>query len=139
MKYKKFNAEYNRVKLLSLFNSSEKQNEDNFISAVGYDTTELPCMDVFNKPLFQGEHGLSELSTSESFHVKPNNNGLLIFPITGSITVEFEDGEKFVIDTPIAINGSTPQKLLPVRAPGIFFAIKIPSDISFEDAIDLLP
>ena len=44
-------------------------------------------------------------------HAKPNNNGLIIFPITNNISIEFEDGETFLIDTPIAINGKERQKL----------------------------
>jgi hypothetical protein len=139
MKYKKFNVEYNRVKLLSLFNSSEKQSDTNFISAVGYSTDLLPCIDIFSKELHPAEHGLSEISIAEEMHTKPNNNGLFVFPITGSILLEFEDGEKFIIDTPIAINGKEAQRLAPARAPSIFFAIKIPVDIAFEDAISLLP
>jgi hypothetical protein len=72
-------------------------------------------------------------------HTKPNNNGLIIFPITNNISIEFEDGETFLINTPIAINGKELQKLSPSTTPSIFFAIKIPSDIPFEDAISLLP
>jgi hypothetical protein len=139
MKYKKFNVEYSRIQLLSLFGSSEKQIGTNFTSAVGYSTESLPCTNIFGRALLVTEYGLSELIVGEEMHAKPNNNGLIIFPITGSISVEFEDSEKFVIDTPIAINGSLPQKLYPIRAPAIFFAIKIPLNITFEDAINLLP
>lgn len=139
MKYKKFNVDYNRVKILALFNSSEKQSDEHYVSAVGFSTEVLPCMDIFNKELLAEEYGLSELAIAEEFHTKPNNNGLFLFPVTGSMVLEFADGEKFIVDTPIAINGKESHKLSPTRAPAIFFAIKISPDVAFEDAINLLP
>jgi hypothetical protein len=140
MKYKKFNTEYDRLKLLSLFNISEKQGSiQQYLSAVGYSTESLPCMDIFSRTLNSEEYGLSKLVTAEIMHAKPNNNGLIIFPITNNISIEFEDGETFLIDTPIAINGKERQKLSPAATLSLFFAIKIPSDVPFEDAISLLP
>lgn len=140
MKYKKFNTTYNRFKLLSLFYISEKQGIiKQYLSAVGYSTELLPCMDIFSRTLHKEEYGLSKLITAEAMHAKPNNNGLIIFPITHNISIEFEDGETFFIDTPIAINGKELSKLSPSATPSLFFAIKIPSDVPFEDAISLLP
>ena len=141
MKYKKFNTEYDRLKLLSLFNISEKQGSiQQYLSAVGYSTESLPCMDIFSRILNPAEYGLSKLVTAEAMHTKPNNNGLIIFPITHNISIEFSDGETFLIDTPIAINGKELQKLSPSSTtPSILFAIKIPSAVPFEDAISLLP
>lgn len=139
MKYKKFNTEYDRLKLLSLFSISEKQgNGQHYLSAVGYSTESLPCMDIFSRTLNQEEYGLSKLVIAEVMHTKPNNNGLLIFPITNNISIEFGDGETFLIDAPIAISGKELQKLSPASTVSLFFAIKIPLDVPFEDAISLL-
>ena len=138
MKFKKFNVEYDKIKLLEIFSSSKKQQELEFKSAVAYTTNPMPCMDIFKRPLVANEHGLSELVSATRMHIKPNNNGLLLFPITGIITVKFE-GETVDIDTPIAINGKTLQQFSPTVTPAIFFAIKIPSFVPFEDAVNLLP
>lgn len=140
MKYKKFNIEYDRLKLLSLFSISEKQGTGRqYLSAVGYSTESLPCMDIFSRILNPAEYGLSKLVIAEVMHTKPNNSGLIIFPITNNISIEFGDGETFLIDAPIAINGKELQKLSPGATPSMFFAIKIPSAMTFEDAISLLP
>jgi hypothetical protein len=138
MKFKKFNIEYDKVKLLEIFTNSSKRQELEFMSAVDYTTDLMPCMDIFKRPLVDKEYGLSELVTATRMHIKPNNNGLILFPISGIITIKFEDDE-ILVNTPIAINGKTPQKFLPTVAPAIFFAIKIPSSILFDDAVNLLP
>jgi len=97
----------------------------------------LPCIDIFGRELGNDEYGLAELVVETGLHTNPGNNGLIVFPVSGLIQFDFLEC-KIDITEPTIINGKTIHNYLPLVTPSIFFAIKIPMDVSWEQVIELL-
>jgi hypothetical protein len=135
--YKEFSFDYNQSKLFNLFQTSSKTQKLMYILADNLPVDVLPCMQIFNRPLLENEYGLSELVSKTGFHVSPRNNGLIVFPVHGRIEFNFIKC-KVIATSPIAINGRQMHDYSPLDNPSIFFAIKIPTNISWEEAIKLL-
>jgi len=95
-------------------------------------------MNVFNRELSIREYGLAELVTETGMHVNPRNNGLIMFPVKGLMGFTFDDGTTVKITQPTITNGLVLHTYYPIESPAIFFAIKIPTNISYAECC-LLP
>jgi len=130
MNYKTFDYGYSKESLLALFNRCNKQVMSCYNVA---DLTEVhqnmfPRMDIFDRTLDLKEYVLAELIGSTGYQINPGNNGLIIFPVTGLLTFEFEDGTSVDITGPTITNGKASHNIIPKDSPAVFFAIKIPED-----------
>jgi len=137
MYYKKFNFEYNKKHLLNIFNCSILTPKQVYLHATNIPTDMLPCINIFGRDLTINEYGLSKIVRDTGFHINPGNNGLILFPVNGIVRFRFVD-EVVDADSPIIINGRQNHSYEPTNNDTIFFAIKIPSSIKFEEVIKLV-
>ena len=138
MSYKKFEFSYNKNFLLELFNSLEKEDANWYINCKNIPVESLPLITMFNRNLTVNEYGLSKLVKNMKLHINPNNNGLIIFPICGLIEVFWEDSSCIFIDQPTIINGKVLYGFNIIESPALFFAIKIPSSVTWDQSLLLL-
>jgi len=137
--YKIFEYTYDKDSLLSLYNSLKDEGKSKVelcfntadLTDVPHDI--LPNMDIYERTLAIGEYGLAELLSDTGYHVNPGNNGLIIFPVSGVINFTFEDGTSIDITQPTYTNGKVSHTYSPKDGSAVFFAIKIPSDVAWED------
>jgi len=135
--YKTFEFNYDRHKLLELFHASTKVRKLAYAMAEDLPANILPCINILGRELSKDEYGLAELLVETGLHTNPKNNGLIVFPVSGVIQFDFLEC-KIDVTEPVMINGRTVHNYLPLVSPSIFFAIKIPSDITWEQVIKLL-
>jgi hypothetical protein len=140
MNYTTFQFDYDKDKLMSLFQtlSTQTQAMYNIADLTNVDKTNFPMMNIFNRDLSINEYGLAELTSETGMHENPKNNGLIMFPVNGLISFTFEDQTSVDITQPTILNGKVFHTYLPKETPAVFFAIKIPSNISYEQCC-LLP
>ena len=98
----------------------------------------LPMNHVLRRELTSDDVGLSLMIGSTDFHINPKNNGLIIFPLGGQLKFNFENREEIVIDTPTVVNGKINHKYFPVGSSSMFYAIKVPSDISWNEIYSIV-
>lgn len=98
----------------------------------------LPMNHVLKRDLTTSDFGLAAMIDSTKFHVNPKNNGLIIFPLTGILKFNFEDKVQIIIDTPTIVNGKIIHKYFPINGISMFYAIKIPSDISWSEICSIV-
>lgn len=173
--YKSFNFEYNKDTLLALY----KENKDGPMITKGpfnqLDinlTADQEVFRMFNyftciNPPVNGHCGINELVYATGPHTSPQNNGLIIFPLEGSIVTRFFDyrpelvdgrptlmgplpnvelqselyksfTEQITIDRPTAINGLVVHQYIPFPETAVFFCFKIPLHVSWETVNDFL-
>lgn len=135
MNYKILEYDYDKDKLSSLYVTLA--NTEHLVFRISdlsnIDKTLLPMMNVFNRELYPQEYGLAELLNETGMHVSPRNNGLIIFPVTGLINFTFVTGETIDITQPTIINGTVLHNYYPKVKDSVFFAIKIPTYITYEE------
>lgn len=161
--YKKFDIEYNKEILLEIYklNKSGPLISKGPFNQLDINLENNPeVVKLFNyftciSPAINGYCGISELNYSTVPHVSPKNNGLIIFPLRGTILTKFfsynpesVNGrpelirelpslkarsdlynsfiEEVVIDKPTAINGLVVHQYTPVDNVAVFFCLKIP-------------
>ena len=135
--YKTFDYAYSKDSLLFLYNklkSDGKTQVDRCFEVA--DLTDVPHnmfprMDIFDRTLDLKEYGLAELLSETGYHENPNNNGLIVFPVEGVIGFTFEDGTTVEITEPTITNGRIKHTYFPKTTPAVFFAIKIPLDVTW--------
>jgi hypothetical protein len=135
--YKFFDFDYNKRDLLEIFQNSLKVKKLTYSLAENLPVDKLPFINVFDRSLSSDEYGLAELLTETGLHTNPKNNGLLVFPVNGLIQFDFLKC-KIDITTPTAINGRQLHNYKPLESSSIFFAIKIPYNVSWEQVINLI-
>jgi hypothetical protein len=137
--YKIFEYDYDKDSLLSLYSSLKNEGKSkielcfNAADLTNVPHESLPYMNVYERTLAIGEYGLAELLSDTGYHVNPGNNGLIIFPVSGVINFTFEDGTSIDITQPTYTNGKVSHTYSPKDGSAVFFAIKIPSDVAWED------
>ena len=106
--YKPFNFTYDKQPLLNLYNESDKFNYPERIRAnLPINTSEFkPFLDKFQfVPHYDDCVEISELTQGTNPHINPGNNGLLIFPISGTVSLKvysyvpqkrYEKGRPFI-------------------------------------------
>jgi hypothetical protein len=182
--YIKFVHEYSKQDLLDLFNNSEKKPPDisgkelpNYASTtlavLGEDSFNLeklsPFFETFSFiPKNDDSLALSKFLNNTSPFINLRNNGFLIFPVSGSLTLnnynyipetesngrpfidilnmsesEIEDieatkTESVIIDSPIAIDGLTTYSLHVTEPNTVTLVLKIPLSTSWESVLEFL-
>ncbi len=173
--YKSFDFDYDRDKLLNLYNENKngpKITKGPFNQLDINLTTDYEVFRMFNyftciNPPVNGHCGINELVYATGPHTSPQNNGLIIFPLEGSIVTRFYnyqpntvDGrptlmgplpslemqnelyksfaEQINIDKPTAVNGLIVHQYIPFPETAVFFCFKIPLHISWETVTDFL-
>lgn len=98
----------------------------------------LPMSHILKKNLTDKDFGLALMIGSTDFHINPKNNGLIIFPVSGTLKFNFKDKVEITIDTPTIVNGKITHKYFPVNGGAMFYAIKIPSDITWNEICSIV-
>jgi len=137
MYYKRFSFNYDKEVLFNIFKSSELTSKQVYLHANNLPLDQLPCMDVFNRQLHELEYGMAKIVSDTGFHISPRNNGLILFPVNGVVRFTFLE-DNIDADTPIIINGKQQHTYGPTCDNTVFFAIKIPSNVMWDDVIKLL-
>lgn len=169
--FKNFIYEYDKKIILDFFEDQERE---------GYIQRQGPFVYANNKKelrkiidnlsiTIEGskdwDFGLAKIIKPTGYHINPNNNGLLIFPIEKNLMIDFYRyqmietdislmGEKmpnnlkekiketFIhleeIDNCFAFDGKVIHNLYPKNDYAIFFAFKIPSEIPWKKIYNLL-
>lgn len=123
--------------MFEIFQTSSKVKKLAYLLAENLPTENLPYLNIFNRTLSNDEYGLGELLIETGLHTNPRNNGLIVFPVSGLIRFDFIDC-KVDVNSPTIINGRSIHNYLPLDKPSIFFAIKIPLSIHWEQVTQLL-
>lgn len=163
--YKKFNFNYDADELLKLFDSSKKVINNVWIQVADDITTDWNILPFFRKFYFIKSHqacmSLGSVLKPSSPYVNPGNNGLIFFPLKGSLGCSFYSyqppivngrphlppgnkldneikplkSEVITIDGPTAINGLIPHSY-ELTGPFMFFVLKIPPDVDWNVVIE---
>ena len=164
--YKSFNFEYDTDELLKLFDDSTKAISNLWLEVTDDVTSDWNVLPFFGKFDFIRNHKgnmalASVLTSSTNPYVNPGNNGLIFFPLVGSLECSFYsyqpplvDGrphlpprnelrnvvkptkcDVVIIDKPTAINGLIPHSY---ELSGLFkcFILKIPLNIDWNYLVD---
>jgi hypothetical protein len=91
----------------------------------------LPMSHVLKRDLSVNDVGLALMISSTKFHINPKNNGLIIFPLVGTLKFNFEDKVQTIVDSPTIVNGKINHRYFPIDGVSMFYAIKIPPEISW--------
>lgn len=160
--YKSFNFDYNTDELLKLFDDSTKVISNLWLEVTDDVTSDWNVLPFFSKFDFIRSHTgnmalASVLSSSTNPYVNPGNNGLIFFPLAGSLECSFYsyqpplvDGRPHLpprnslkkvieptkcdvvtIDKPTAINGLIPHSY-ELSGPFKCFILKIPLNINWN-------
>ena len=169
--YKKFEYNYDKKRLLDFYNFRvmngygipvgplihvDHQNLINYCTP-GFDLV----IDQPNPTNF----GIAKIRNKTGLHCTPRNNGLIIFPLEGTVVYDFysyvpnpgrpkllpynltetqtqEIMKTFVesvrIDQPTAINGLVVHNYYPLETSAVFYAVKIPVKMTWEDVLKRL-
>jgi hypothetical protein len=172
-----FSYDYSKQDLLNLFNSSTKVPSDSYsersIANLGdqpYELEEIaPFFESFSFMLKDDKAcELSKFLTKGAPHINAGNNGLLIFPVNGSLTlntysyvtpskdstgrpvmnaemdsaeialIEQTKTDSVVISSPTAVNGLSTFSLEPTAPDTIVFMLKINRQQSWESVVEFL-
>lgn len=164
--YKSFNFDYNTDELLKLFDDSTKAISNLWLEVTDDVTSDWNVLPFFGKfdciRNHKGNMALaSVLASTTNPYVNPGNNGLIFFPLVGSLECSFYsyqpplvDGRPHLpprnelknvikptkcnvvtIDKPTAINGLIPHSY---ELSGLFkcFILKIPLNINWNYLVD---
>jgi hypothetical protein len=142
----KFSYEYQQDKLLKLFQDlmvAKKFTKQNpWIHADHEEVLKnkdiLPMSDFFVKELNVNDFGLSMMVGKSGIHTNKKNNGLIIFPLKRHLVFDFNEYPNIIIDTPTVINGSQEYNFYPNDTMSIFYALKIPLELSWDETIKLI-
>ena len=161
--YKFLNIHYDRVGLLKLFSELPKASIKSMYQ-VKDDITDLPTVvELFHKiPVIPHNKFNFELGSINKYvppYVSPGNNGLVIFPLEGNLTVNFysypatrETLSPFIprskdkiaeiehtlissvlVDRPFAFDGLVPHSYGSSRNHAVIAVLKIPSTVTWLD------
>ena len=133
MNYKTFDYLYSKENLFALYQRCDKQEVSCYILAdlTNVPQNMFPRMDIFDRKLDSKEYVLGSLVSETDFQINPNNNGLIVFPVDGVLEFTFEDGTVVEITEPTVTNGKVRHKIKPKNGTAVFFAIKIPEDMTW--------
>lgn len=133
MNYKTFDYPYSKENLLALYQRCNKQDVSCYSLADLADVPQnmFPRMDIFERKLDIKEYVLGSLIGETGFQTNPGNNGLIIFPVDGVLEFTFEDGTVVEITEPTITNGKVSHNIKPKNDSAVFFAIKIPEDMTW--------
>jgi hypothetical protein len=105
----------------------------------------LPMNHIFGENLSINDFGLAALMDSTEFHVNSKNNGLIVFPLSGKLEFNFRPSIqdtsqkiKTVIDSPTLVNGKIDHRYFPTTGVSMFYAIKIPPNISWDEICSII-
>jgi hypothetical protein len=160
--YKKFDFDYDANELLKLFDDSAKVISNLWLQVTDDITSDWNVLPFFSKFDFIRSHTgnmalASVLASTTHPYVNPGNNGLIFFPLTGSLECSFYsyqpplvDGRPHlpprnslgdiirplksnvvIIDKPTAINGLIPHSY-ELNGPFKCFVLKIPLNINWN-------
>jgi hypothetical protein len=164
--YKHFEFDYEVDELLKLFDDSKKVISNLWLQVTDDITTDWNVLPFFGKFDFIRSHPgnmalASVLSSTTNPYVNPGNNGLIFFPLKGSLECSFYsyqpplvDGRPHLpprnslrevikplksnvitIDKPTAINGLIPHSY-ELTGQFKFFVLKIPLDVEWNVLVD---
>lgn len=139
--YKKFNYFYQKDKITSLLKKSLAQGlyviKFPWViiqpEVVLCNLDIMPMNDILERTLSKNDFGLSTMICPTQFHTNPKNNGLIIFPLTNNLKFQFSNNTQIIIDGPTLINGRMKHRYFPVNDVAMFYAIKIPLEISWKE------
>jgi hypothetical protein len=87
------NFDYDKDALESMFRNSSDISRTGPFTFVDSDITVLETVsnifDKFNFPLFNHHCTLTTIRRAVPIHTNPGNNGLIVFPVSGELNVEF--------------------------------------------------
>ncbi len=93
MNYIKFNYDYDRERLLKIFNDSKKAIIKGVYSVTENfsDDKSLDCLFMLLNKILRCEDniGLSLIDSNIRPYISPGNNGLIIFPVRGCLEMSF--------------------------------------------------
>ena len=92
---------------------------------------------LFGRELKPVEYCLIELVNQSGFHTNPRNNGIIVFPLTGVASFDFNETVALA-DQPIAINGRQLHNYSPLEENTTWFVLKIPPNVLWKDITALL-
>ena len=144
--YVEFDLNYNKLSLLELYFSHEKKESGPYSHVDPAEIiNEKPIVEILDKFNFLVEEfsvrdfGLSKLNKNTGLHINPRNNGIIVFPLFGSMAFDFNGNTAITIKKPTVVNGKQMHRYYPVSPPAIFFGIKIPQTKSWEYTLENLP
>jgi hypothetical protein len=170
-----FSYDYSKQDLLNLFNNSTKTTSDNSVRIIAdlgdkpYELQEIaPFFEAFSFMIKDDKAcELSKFLKNGNPRINSENNGLLIFPVNGSLTlntysyvtpskdstgrpvmnelyeaeiaaIETTKNNSVVISSPTAIDALTTYSLHPTESDTIVFMLKINSQQSWESVVEFL-
>lgn len=96
------NIDYDTDALASMYNNASGLSRTGPFAAVDADLTLFETVsdlfDKFNLPLNKNNCSLTTIQRPVPIHTNPGNNGLIIFPLSGELQVEFYSAEAPVIN-----------------------------------------
>lgn len=166
--YKIIDCDYNKSELLKLFILSNKANVKSLYEVVDDIKDNEYVVDLFRQfkiiPHNKFNIALGEFQRQVLPYISPGNNGLIIFPLSGSIEFNFYSyGEDFkreqlspyrvndpeeistirktlketliIEQKPVAINGLITHDYRPLVGPAVAMILKIPLSVDWQDIL----